>query len=269
MPGFRHLWALCFLVVQFDVLRAQSYNITLESTAPQIVWSPALCNTSLVDVNCSSAWRLSDDVPGIEVMSTNGPDPDAGDIIPQMFLSFQGSAIYIRTSPLSIALANITLSSMSQRPLYVDAQVNTSIGWIAADGLPDDRIITLGITYVPDTGGQNGDGGRLDIEFMTLTVASASVTSAFLPSVTLPATSTPPIFTQSSTPASTSSAHKQSKGAIIGESLGPALGVILMSAGIAVVIRRRKITKEASEQEWGDYERGIQKARDKDSSRWF
>ena len=59
MLGFRLFWVHSFLVlsaVQIDVIRAQSSNITLTSTAPQIIWSPALCNTSLTDVNCSSAW---------------------------------------------------------------------------------------------------------------------------------------------------------------------------------------------------------------------
>jgi len=277
MLGFRLFWVPSFLVlsaVQIDVIRAQSSNITLTSTAPQIIWSPALCNMSLTDVNCSSAWRVADDIPGIEVTSTNGPDPATGDIIPQMFLSFRASAIYIRTSPLSIATANVTISSTTLKPLYLDTQVDSSIGWISADGLPEDRILTLGITYVPDSDGQNGDGGRFDIQFVTMSVANTSVTSSFLPSMTLPATRTPPIFSNSQTP-TTAPARSQSKGVIIGESLGPALGVLLFaSAWAAVILRRRRMRNmriEASERHWGDYERGrhTQRAQDREASKWF
>jgi len=59
MLGFPFLCVPSFLVMSvglFDVIRAQSQNATILSTAPQIVWSPALCNASLVDGNCSSAW---------------------------------------------------------------------------------------------------------------------------------------------------------------------------------------------------------------------
>jgi hypothetical protein len=101
-----------------------------------------------------------------------------------------------------------------------------------------------------------------------------SVTSSFLPSMTLPATRTPPIFSNSQTP-TTAPARSQSKGVIIGESLGPALGVLLFaSAWAAVILRRRRMRNmriEASERHWGDYERGrhTQRAQDREASKWF
>jgi len=263
MLGFPFLCVPSFLVMsvgRFDVIRAQSQNATILSTAPQIVWSPALCNASLVDGNCSSAWQISD-APGAEVTSTNGPDPAAEDIIPQMFLAFQGSAIYIRTSSLSTAMANVTISSSSLKPLNLDTQFNSSLGWLTAVGLPDDRPLTLGITYVPDPDGENGDAGRLDIKFILITVANTSATSSYLPSIILPTTTTVPKFTHSQT-STTRPSHKQSKGAIIGESLGSVLGVIFfVGAGVAVVFWRRKRRdmrrrEEATALEWGDYERG-------------
>jgi len=260
MLGFRFLWVPSFLVLsvgRFDVIKAQSQNATIVSTAPQIVWSPAVCNASLVNGNCSSAWQVSN-ASGTEITSTNGPDPAAEDIIPQMFLAFQGSAIYIRTSSPSTAMANATISSSSLKPVDLDAQFNSSTGWITAVGLPDDRPLTLGITYVPDPNGQNGDAGRLDIKFILVTVANASATSSYLPSIILPTTSIVPKFTHSQTP-TTHPSHKQSKGAIIGESLGSVLGVIFfVGAGVAVVFwrRKRRDTKRREALEWGDYERG-------------
>jgi hypothetical protein len=61
MLGFRLLWGVSFLVfwaARFQIAAARLFNTTLQSTAPQIVWSPALCNASLNDVNCSSAWSV-------------------------------------------------------------------------------------------------------------------------------------------------------------------------------------------------------------------
>lgn len=84
----------------------------------------------------------------------------------------------------------------------------------------------------------------------------------------LPTTSTLPVFSHShsQTPTISPTAHKHSKGAIIGESVGPVLGAImLVSAGIALVFwrRRRRMKMEATEREWGDRERG------RPTSNWF
>jgi len=72
-----------------------------------------------------------------------------------------------------------------------------------------------------------------------------------LPSSSIP----PPIPSSSQSYAHTTTRH-QSKGAIIGESVGPALGAILLvSAGIALVFwrqKRRKERIESSEWVWGD-----------------
>jgi uncharacterized membrane protein len=96
---------------------------------------------------------------------------------------------------------------------------------------------------------------------------SYSATSSFLPSMTLPATNTPPTFTPSQSPTTSSAAsRKQSKGAIIGESLGPALGALLIViAGIILVWRwrRRKVKIEESEIQWGVPEGG------KRTSMWY
>jgi len=274
MLGFRPLWVLSLLVlvvVRSGIARAssESHNITLESMAPQIVWSPALCNTSLIDTTCSSAWRVSDDVPGTQVMSTNGPDPAAGDVIPQMFLSFRATAIYIYTSQFSTATVNVTLSSTPLVTTHTDMEVNSSVGLIGVVGLSQDIVFTLAITYVPDSDVQDGDGGRLDIQSIVITVPNVRATSSILPSMILPTTSTLPIFSSShsQTPTISPAAHKHPKGAIIGESLGSVFGaIILVSAGVALVFwtrRRKRMKTEASERDWGDHERGTS------SSNWF
>lgn len=54
----------------------------------------------------------------------------------------------------------------------MDVQVDSSIEWISAAGLPQDSVLTLGITYVPNANEPNGDGGRLDIDSITITVAN-------------------------------------------------------------------------------------------------
>lgn len=86
--------------------------------------------------------------------------------------SHTGSAIYIRTSPQSTATVNVSLSSPSVAMHTADAQVNSSIGWISAVGFSEDVAFTIAITYVPDSGSQDGDGGRLDIQFIMLTVSN-------------------------------------------------------------------------------------------------
>jgi len=258
MLQVRLLRVLSFLVlsvVRFVLAWAHSHNITLESTAPAIIWSPALCNVSLNDSNCTSAWRVSEDVLGAEITSTNGPDSVTGDIIPQMFLSFRGSAIYIRTSPQSTATVNVSFSSPSVA-MHTDAQVNSSIGWISAINLSEDVAFTITITYVPNFGSQDGDGGRLDIQFIILTVSNISAISSFLPSMALPSSSTLPISSPSQVLTTTPSTRRQSKGAIIGESVGSALGgILLVSAGIAFVFWRQKRRRErikSNEWVWGD-----------------
>jgi len=244
MLGLHFLRFVSLLLVLFSfgllLSAADIFNATLESTASQIVWSPALCNASLNDTNCSSAWRLADDVPGMQVTSTNGPDPLTGNIIPQMFLSFRGSAIYIRTSPLSNAMANISIYSSSQAIRTM--RFNSSIGVSSALGLPEDSIVSLAVTYVPDS-------GRLDIQSITISVTNTSATSSYLPPISLPTSSVPPIFSS----APTQRAHKHNS-TIIAESLGPAIGVILLvCTGIGVIHWRRKRRRNrmaASAIEW-------------------
>ena len=83
-----------------------------------------------------------------------------------------------------------------------------------------------------------------------------STTSSFLPSMVLPSSSMPPTSSPFQAFNTTPSTHYKSKGAIIGESVGPALGGILfVSAGIALVFWRQKRRRErikSNEWVWGD-----------------
>ncbi|EGN96901.1 hypothetical protein SERLA73DRAFT_140747, partial [Serpula lacrymans var. lacrymans S7.3] len=99
-------------------------NVTLQSTAPQIVYSPSLCSNSTTG-SCVSAWQVLNDIPGTSVVSTTGPVPQAGNIIPQMFLSFIGSAAYIYTSSLSTAIINVTLTAYPSEE-FITHQIDSS-----------------------------------------------------------------------------------------------------------------------------------------------
>ncbi|KAG6334894.1 hypothetical protein ID866_4188, partial [Astraeus odoratus] len=186
----------------------------------------------------------------VPVVSTSGPIPQAGDVIPQMFITFQGndnvpflsSDIYIRTSTLSNATVNFTLTA-EPSDVSVTKSVNTTVNIIMAVGLPDTQMTTLGVTFIP------GDSpSRFDLEWITLVVANASLTSSYLPSPSLPASSSPPIFTTTPSPSSTeATASSSEKVTIIGATLGSALGVLLIVVLFLVVAlfrRRRQCAKE-------------------------
>ncbi|OCH89802.1 hypothetical protein OBBRIDRAFT_793942 [Obba rivulosa] len=139
-------------------------NVTLNDTAPEIVYSPPACNASTG--LCDSSWQIvSDpDVANGTVTSTVGPTAGGGDLIPQLFLTFQGTALYIRTSSFSTAVANITLST-TDPVVSITTEVNTSIGLISAIGLPANKATILAITYIVTEGAT----ARLDIGSITIT----------------------------------------------------------------------------------------------------
>jgi hypothetical protein len=69
-------------------------------------------------------------------------------------------------------MVNITFSSTPFVTVHADMQVNSSVGLISAVGLPQDIVSTLAITYVPNSEDQDGYAGRLDIQFILITVAN-------------------------------------------------------------------------------------------------
>jgi len=201
--------------------------VTLQSTSPEIDYSPALCDASTVD--CVSAWQTADDVPGVALVATYGPVSEADNIIPQLFLTFRASALALRTSPYSNATINLTLSA-SPSTTY-----NSSIGYITVRDLPETQTTTLGVTFVP------GDAPtRFDVEWIALTVGNASATSEYLPTLALPASSSPPTLVLPTSSAS-ASAKGPTAGAIAGAVVGAVVGsLVLVVVGIMCYRRRRQ-----------------------------
>jgi len=228
-------WAL-FLSVSAQV------NITVDDTAPEIVYSPPACNATIGPepvVLCNSSWQIvsQPDAFNGTVTSTIGPTAGGGDLIPQLFLTFQGIALYIRTSLFSTAIANVTLST--ENPVVsITTQVNTSTGFISAVGLPADKATTLAITYIVT----EGKAARLDIDSITITTATNNTSPFAL--VPLPPSTTLSSFSFASI--SPSAVHiatrTQTRGDIAAEVLGAVLGVVLGALGVAAIryYRRRR-----------------------------
>ncbi|KAL6297846.1 hypothetical protein BKA93DRAFT_831188 [Sparassis latifolia] len=140
-------------------------NVTLQSTNPDIIYNPPACDGTTASVSCSnSSWRIipSSDGPDSVVTSTNGPK--IGGFIPQLFMTFTGLALYIRTSSLSNATANITL--FTEDPVIsITTEVDSAVGLIVAVDLQPDKATTLAITFVPSS-----NATRLDISSFTITI---------------------------------------------------------------------------------------------------
>ncbi|KAI0051018.1 hypothetical protein FA95DRAFT_1479261, partial [Auriscalpium vulgare] len=91
----------------------------------------------LVDPNASSG----------TVTSTIGPSPADSALIPQLFLILRGTSLVLRTSALSNATANVTLTA-SPSGLFVGTTIDSSLGSVSAVNLPADEDVTLSVTYV-------------------------------------------------------------------------------------------------------------------------
>ncbi|KAH7905757.1 hypothetical protein BJ138DRAFT_1094835 [Hygrophoropsis aurantiaca] len=209
-------------------------NVVVQSTSPDIVYSPALCNSSAIDTGCVSAWQLANDVPGTTMVATYGPVSQAGNTIPQLFLSFRASALYLRTSPFSNATVNFTLTA-SPSELTITRTVNTSIENIIAVDIPETQTTTLGVTFLPDEAPT-----RFDVESITLTVANSSATASYLPSLTLPPSSTPPTLSPSTSGYSSKMGGGQTAGTIAGETVGAVVGVFAVALVGAIIYRQRR-----------------------------
>lgn len=228
--------SLCLSTALISQTRAQQI-VTLASTDPDIIYNPSLCPSSNATSDCVSPWQLvNDSSVSTTAISTSGPIPQAGNVIPQMFLTFQASSLYLYASPLSNATVNFTLTA-EPSDTSITSMVNTSIGVINAVGLPPTQMTTLGITYIP------GDlPTRFDVVSITLVVANASETASYLPSLVLPPSSTPPLFTASSSPTSTQSSSGVSEVTILGATLGSVLGgLVILVVVLSVALYRRRV----------------------------
>ncbi|KAI0034456.1 hypothetical protein K488DRAFT_37743, partial [Vararia minispora EC-137] len=81
------------------------------------------------------------------VTTTSGPQNASLSIIPQLFLSLRGTSLTLRTSSISNATANITLTAQPSGTTLT-ASFNTSSGAISAVNLPPNEDMTLALTYI-------------------------------------------------------------------------------------------------------------------------
>ncbi|KAJ7849945.1 hypothetical protein B0H14DRAFT_2355859 [Mycena olivaceomarginata] len=239
------LWSVATLSL-LPVTRAAGSNVSIPNTAPQIVYTPFLCNaTSLVsDPGCSGGWNVSA-IAGIPTVSTTGPAPDGGEIVPQMFMAFRASALYMSTSASSNATANFTVTSAS---LTLSRVINSAAGLIAIVDLVASELTTLTITYVPGT-----DVAQLDIGSILVTVTDPAVTSSFLPTMTLPPSMSLPTFIPKSTSSPSATPRSLTHRAQIAEALGLVLGLgvgLSLIAGTAFFWWRRRRRLQQQNNSW-------------------
>ncbi|KAI6023794.1 hypothetical protein BKA83DRAFT_344056 [Pisolithus microcarpus] len=226
--------SLCLSTALISQTRAQQI-VTLASTDPGIIYNPSLCPSSNATSDCVSPWQLvNDSSVSTTAISTSGPIPQAGNVIPQMFLTFQASSLYLYASPLSNATVNFTLTA-EPSDTSITSMVNTSIGVINAVGLPPTQMTTLGITYIP------GDlPTRFDVVSITLVVANARhvVLHVLLVDTTLPL----PYSPRRRLPTSTQSSSGVSEVTILGATLGSVLGgLVILVVVLSVALYRRRV----------------------------
>ncbi|KAJ7065298.1 hypothetical protein C8F01DRAFT_1248895 [Mycena amicta] len=223
---------------------AGSVNISISNIAPQIIYTPFLCNASslIVDPNCSGAWNATN-IAGIPTVSTRGPSLEGGDIVPQMFMAFRASALYLSTSVSSNATANFTISSTSGSDTKI---VDSAAGLVAIINLVETELTSFVVTFIPGT-----NSSQLDIGSILLTVSNPDATSSFLPTMTLPPSISLSTFspTSSSASSSTTSPRSLPHRAEIAEALSLVLG---LGVGLSVIAgalffwwRRRRRLREA------------------------
>jgi hypothetical protein len=115
---------------------------------------------------------------------TGGPAPQAGNIIPQMFVSFRGedkypfrlssnliadtgcsaSSVYLITAPSSNATANITIA-LTYQPSFT-ISINASNGGAGIVNLDESFLTSLSVTYLPGT-----NFTQLALQYVVLTVS--------------------------------------------------------------------------------------------------
>ncbi|KAF8840397.1 hypothetical protein BDN67DRAFT_968586 [Paxillus ammoniavirescens] len=235
---------LCLALSFLGILTLRAFaqeNVVLSSTNPDIIYNPPLCSPSSIITGCVSPWQVSNDTQtGTITVFTNGPIPEAGNVIPQMFLSFRASMLYLRTSSLANATINFTLTA-EPGDISITSQLNTSIRLVEVVNLPETQTTTLGITFLVED-----VPTRFDVESVTLSVANASATSSFLPSPSLPFSSSPPTLVPFPT-ATQSSTASDEKATIIGATLGAVLGALIIAIACFVIYRkyRRARTRDS------------------------
>lgn len=236
MPLSRSFLSFYLLSIVTLVVFAQQ-QVVLGSTNPDIVYLPPLCNLS--DMGCLSAWQQiylpSINGTPVIVTSTTGPISQTGNAVPQLFLTFRASTLYLRTSPFSNATVNFSLTA-DPSGVSITTQINTNTSQlIIVDDLPESQTTILGVTFL-----QGLSPTRFDVESITLNVTNSSATSSYLPTPTLPVSSFPPSLSPSSTSTINSNTSPRT-GIVVGATLGGVLGPLAISiAGFFVYQRWRR-----------------------------
>ncbi|KAL5513338.1 hypothetical protein ACEPAH_3737 [Sanghuangporus vaninii] len=231
---------------------AQVQNVTLQNTNDQLVYVPSLCTDG---EECDGGWTIVD-LPGSSngsVTSTNGPTAITGNILPQVFLTFRGSALYVKTSEVSNATANLTVSYLPSGRLQ-SRVFGPSRNFWAFESLDESQLTTVAVTYLPEgeVASSETPTARLDIDFFKISVSNASVTTSFLPSQTLPTSAFTPSFAPATTlfspTATPSSSNRLPIGAIVGGTVGGFVGVLLLVSLLVFFLWRRLRRKDVEQQ---------------------
>ncbi|KAI0676141.1 hypothetical protein C8Q78DRAFT_1008255 [Trametes maxima] len=173
------LWLLPLVLVLLGLTRnvAADVNITLEDTASQIIYSPPACGLTLSSAGtetptpqsqiCDSAWRIiaAQDASGGTLTTTSGPTDGSGGLIPQLFLSVRALALYVKTTPSSTAIVNVSVSTTSP-VVTVKSELNSSLEFISIINLPEETVTTLSLTFV-----NSNQTTLLDIDSITVTIS--------------------------------------------------------------------------------------------------
>ncbi|KAF8806806.1 hypothetical protein BYT27DRAFT_7190483 [Phlegmacium glaucopus] len=220
---------------------AQNINLTIPINSTEIIFTPFACNASRVLADpqtCAGAWRLSNS--SLQTISTTGPSPASGNIIPQMFFEFQASSFFLTTLPSSNASVNITVSAGG---VDVWAIFDSSLGSVSVVNLPQNETALVSITYMPTV-----NATQFDLRSLVLTVPANESIISILPLQTLPpsaslASFTPTTLSSSVTPTVTVvievTSNKKMIGQAVGITIGLSLGLTVLTAGVFYYWKRR------------------------------
>ncbi|KAF8997852.1 hypothetical protein BDQ17DRAFT_1428752 [Cyathus striatus] len=242
LPAYSAL--LLFLLSVISPLVGADRNVTIPVNSTQITYTPFLCNATVAnpDAQCAGAWRTIVNSTGGALVSTDGPDPAANNIIPQMFLRIQAKTIFLQPSIFSNATANITVS---ESDITVSTLFNTSLGPATILNLNSSVTTMVAISYVEIS---EDPDAILEVEGLIITVDDDTPSSSILPTQTLPPsismpTFSPPSPTSTPSPSPTpppSPSRRRMIAEAVGLTVGLGLGLTALSAAAFYYWRRRR-----------------------------
>ncbi|KAI5123216.1 hypothetical protein M0805_003981 [Coniferiporia weirii] len=229
-------------------------NVTFQNTRSELVYTPELCNATVDEDGCTGAWMVVD-LPGSSngsVSTTTGPSAQYAYILPQMFFTFQGSALYIKTSDTSNATANLTVSMQPSGTLF-ERVFSPSVDFWSFTDLDESQATTCVVTFSPEPAADTEFPAHLDIDFVKISVSNASASSVYLPSQTISSPTFTPSFASFTTPSSSAgtieSSVRHSTKDIVGGVLGGFFALLICSLAAFLIRhwRRRRLEKQRKE----------------------